>query len=158
MGKVFFSFEEYDEYLDKAIENAMQDTNGRIQKNAKKEIVDTAENFVYRTYPPKFLSRRYGAGGILDPDSYRSERYSDTAIIRKNASKGFTLHIYADAQWQQLFGGSPEANPDTLTEAIEKNGLYGADPRPYMEHAETNYGYSGDFERDLVIELEDVGL
>ena len=158
MGRTFFSFEEYDTALDKAIEYAMQNPEGKIQTNVKKEITNCAEDFVYRTYSPKFLSRRYGAGGILDPDSYRSSRYSDNAIITKNASKGFTLHIYAEAQWQQLFGGSPESNPDTLTEAIEKHGLYGAQPRPYMEHAETNYGYGEGFERDLVSELEDAGL
>ena len=158
MGRVFYSFEEYNNALDKAIGNAMQSPDGKIQKNVKKEITDCAENFVYRTYPPAFLSRRYGAGGILDPDSYRSSRYADTAIITKNASKGFTLHIYAEAQWQQLFGGSPEGNPDTLTEAIENNGLYGARPRKYMEYAEANYGYGGQFEKDLVAELEDAGF
>ena len=157
-GRRFYSFEDYDKALDKAIGKAMQNPEGKIQKNAKQEITDCAENFVYRTYSPKFWSRRYGEGGILDVESYRSSQYSDNAIITKNASKGFTLHIYADAQWQQLFGGSPEGNPDTLTEAIEKNGLYGAQPRPYMEHAETNYGYGGQFEKDLVEELESDGF
>lgn len=154
MGRTFYSFEEYDKELDKAIGRSMQNPHGKIQKNAKQEITDCAEAFVYRTYQPEFLSRRYGAGGILDPASYRSSEYSDTAIITKNASKGFTLHIYADAEWQQIFGGDPHGNPDTLTEAIERNGLYGAPPRPYMEHAETNYGYGGGFEKDLVSELE----
>lgn len=157
VGRRFFSFEDYDNALDKAIERAMQNSDSRVQINAKKTITETAEKRVYNTYTPRFMSRRHGDGGILDPASYRSERYSDNAIITKNAGKGFTLHIYADAEWQQLFGGNPSDNIDSLTTAIEENGIYHAPRRPFMSAAEEEYG-SKRFGKDLVDELESDGF
>lgn len=163
MGRVFFSFEDYDKTLDMEIEEAMQNPDGRIQRNAKDQLVSSAYENVYAKHDTKFEhpvhgdGRRWGVGGILDPETYRSARHSDTAIITKNAGKGFTLHLYADAPWQQLFGGSPDANPDTLGEAIEKHGLYSAPPRPWMEKGGDEYAKE-QFGKDLVKELEDAGL
>lgn len=162
MGRVFFSFDDYDKVLDMEIEEAMQNPDGRIQKNAKDKLVASAYTNVYKhdtkfDHPVYGDGRRWGDGGILDPETYRSERHSDTAIITKNAGKGFTLHIYADAPWRQLFGGNPSDNPDDLSDAIEKNGLYSAPKSEWMEKGGDEYAKE-QFGKDLVKELEDAGL
>ena len=162
MGRTFYSFEEYDKALDKAISDAMQSPNGKIQTNAKQALVKSAEENVY-SYPTQFYhpehgdGRRRGNGGILDPKTYSSRRHSETAVIQKNVGKGFTLYLVADAPWQQLFGGSPSDNPDTLGDAIEKNGIYGAPARPWMEEGGNEYAQK-QFGKDLVEELEGAGL
>jgi len=159
MGRTFYSFEEFDVALDKAISDAMNSDNSRVQKNAKEELVNMAETFVYNLYPnPFYLSRRNGQGGILDEKSYTSKSSFATAAIPSTA-KGFTTHIYAEAQWQQKFGGSASNNPDTLVEALEKNGIYNHEPVvSFMERAEANYGSEHRFGKDLVLELEDNGF
>ncbi len=162
MGRIFFSFEEYENALDKGIEKALQNPDGTIQTNAKAHLKSSAFENVY-SYPTDFHhpehgdGRRYGDGGILDADSYRTSRYSDTAVITKNAGKGFTLHIYAEAEWQQLFGPDRFPKTGSLAEVIEKNGLYGAPPRPWMEEGGDKYA-KGMFGSDLVNELEKTGL
>ena len=170
MGRVFYSFEEYDAALDQALAEAMNSPEGRVQTNAREEITKMAETFVYDLYPvPFYLSRRNGEGGILDPKSYTSRnstaahRVGGTNISvsgNTGTGKGFTIYISSEAQWQQKFGGSAANNPNTLTDALEKNGIYHHEPfyKSYMELAETNYGTDQRLGRDVVAELEARGL
>ena len=170
MGRTFYSFEEYDKALDIAIAEAMNSPESRVQKNLKEEIVNMAETFVYNLYPmPFYYSRRNGDGGILDPKSYNSRnstvahRLGTTNISvsgNTGTGKGFTIYVSADAEWQQKFGGNPKDNPDTLVDALYKNGIYHHAPfhKPYMELAETNYGTEHRFGKDLVQELESNGF
>lgn len=170
MGRVFYSFEEYDAALDQALAEAMNSPEGRVQRNAKEEITKMAETFVYDLYPvPFYLSRRGDNGGMLDPKNYNSR--NSTAAHRMGGTnvsvsgntgtgKGFTIYIAADVPWQQKFGGSAANNPDTLVDAIEKHGIYHHQPfyKSYMELAETNYGTEHRLGKDVVAELEARGL
>lgn len=162
MGRIFFSFEEYEKALDTGIEKALQNPDGLIQTNAKAHLKSSAFKNVY-SYPTDFEhpvhgdGRRWGEGGILDASTYRTSRYSDNAVITKNVGKGFTLHIYADAEWQQLFGPDRAPKTGTLAEVIEKNGMYGAPARPWMEEGGNEYAKNM-FGSDLVKELEKAGL
>lgn len=168
VGRRFFSFEDYDKALDKAIAQAMNGENSRVQVNARAVIVKNAEERVYNTYPNPGIewSRRYNHNGILDPSTYRSQsstyahhsRTLDATLLGNYGSgKGFTTYISAETEWQQRFGGSSKDNPNSLVYAIEENGLYHAPPRPYMDHAESEYAEKY-FEKDLVLELEDNGF
>ena len=162
MGRIFFSFEEYEKALDTGIEKALQNPDGLIQTNAKAHLKSSAFKNVY-SYPTDFEhpvhkdGRRWGDGGILDASTYRTSRYSDNAVITKNVGKGFTLHIYADAEWRQLFGPDRVPKTGTLAEVIEKNGMYGAPARPWMEEGGNEYAKNM-FGSDLVKELEKAGL
>ena len=170
MGRTFYSFEEYDKALDIAIADAMNSPDSRVQKNLKEEIVNMAETFVYNLYPvPYYLSRDGDQGGILDPKNYPSRNSTvahrlgstNTSVSGNTGTgKGFTIYVSADVPWQQKFGGDPSNNPDTLVDALYKNGIYHHKPfhKPYMELAETNYGTEHRFGKDLVNELESNGF
>jgi hypothetical protein len=169
MGRAFYSFEAYDAALDAEIAAALNDESSRIQVNVRSTIIQNAEENVYNTYPnPKIeWSRRYNHNGILDPNSYTSRSsfrarrydkdYNYSVSGASSKAKGFMTYIRGTAEWQQRFGGDASLNPNTLIYAIEKNGLYGAPPRPYMDEAETEYGEKY-FEKDLVLELEENGF
>ena len=170
MGRVFNSFEEYDKALDNAVAEAMNGENSRVQVNARAVAIKNAEERVYNTYPEPGMpwSRRYNHNGILDPSTYKSRSSFEASRIRRDINnsqsgvvgkggKGFMTYIRGEAEWQQRFGGEASHNRDFLVWAIEENGLYHAPPRPYMEHAEAEYGEKY-FAKDLVLELEENGF
>ena len=170
MGRVFYTFEAYEQALDIEIAGAMNDPASRVQVNLRSVIIENAEERVYNTYPnPKIeWSRRYGHGGsILNPDSYKSRsslsarrgsRNVDISVTGAAPSgKGFTIYVRGEGEWQQRFGGSASDNPDTLVDAIEDHGIYHAPPRKYMVAAGEEYGEKH-FAKDLVLELEENGF
>lgn len=148
MGRIFYDVESYSTALDIEIAESMRDPEGTVQRGARKAIKESADENVYYAYTPKFLSRRgesfssaYGGGGGI---------IADNNIISISTEKGFTVTLIDAAPWQHLYGGSYPTSD--LTDVIEKNGMYGAPPRPFMQEAEDKYG--DQFGDDLVSELE----
>ena len=167
MGRIFFSFENYEAKLNERLARAMQNPESRIQVNARAIAIKNAEERVYNVYPNPGMewSRRYNHNGLLDPSTYKSKSSTEAHHNRAwdvtlegnamGAGKGFTTYISAEDEWQQRFGGQ---RPHTsLAEVIENSNIYHAPPRRWMRHAEQEYG-SKHFEKDLVLELESDGF
>lgn len=122
----FASFEELSAYIDSTVDSIMQN---EIAKGLKKAVKKKAEENVYKSYPdPEFMNRDYEYGGILD-ESFMYTYYSRPELTLE--------HIVA---WQQLgFRKTNGRQPGDLVDTIEKNGLYHAKPRPYLEEAKDSY-------------------
>ena len=116
--------------LENAIEDALRHEVADVVKNA---IIMSAYENVYKAYAPEFYSRRWGAGGILDPNSIKIEVHGDTLIASDNAA------------WQQLWGGSVPG--ERLAEAIasgdKRFNMQEAGPRPFHQKAKEEAIYSG---------------
>ena len=124
-----------------AVEQAVHDTmRTDIANEAAIALQDAVETYVYDAYDPIFNHRRMEAGGLIDKHTY-SPTYTPESM---------ELKIEVQTQWQNI--GFREIDQrgtyDELSEAIEKNDIYHAPPRPFAEHAEKEYGERR-FERDL---------
>ena len=125
MKGTFASVEELSAYIDSTVDSIMQN---EIAKGLKKAVKEKAKKNVYDSYDPIFMSRDYEYGGILD-ESFMYTYYSRPELTLE--------HIVA---WQQLgFRKTNGRQPGDLVDTIEKNGLYHAPPRPYMEEAGDSY-------------------
>lgn len=125
------TYNDFQDFLN-ALDNAIGDTmlNG-VDEYIKSEIQIAEEEKVY-SYNPKFNSRRRADGGIQDRNNMETS-YDDLS---------HTLTVTVNAPWQNVLrGGKTVTNigawlPNDLTDVIEKNGMYGAPPRPFTEEAE----------------------
>lgn len=108
--------------IDAAIENALKNEVATAVRDA---IVASALKNVYAAYSPSFMSRRDGAGGILDPNSVR-------IVV-----EGTELTARDEATWQQLWGG--EVPKKRLADAIATGDtrfhMQRAGPRPFHQKA-----------------------
>lgn len=121
----FASVAELSAYIDSTVDSIMQN---EIAKGLKKAVKKTAEKNVY-SYPAEFVSRRNGDGGILD-ESLMNTTYSRPVLTLSQD----------DIPWQQLgFRKTNGREPGNLVDTIEKNGMYNAPPRPYLEEAGDSY-------------------
>lgn len=141
---VFDTVKQFEKNLDLAIDIAMS-RGGTVCNGVEDELTKQAQQRVYDAYEPKFESRYGDFGGIMDK-GYMIENYDPSTK---------TLTIRQNTPWQHLRGGAyPMAN---LNDVIEHKGIYGAQPRPYIEEAEQSYA-SQQFEIDLSVALADLGL
>lgn len=122
--------------LEKEISEALRVEVAEVVRDA---IIKCARENVYDAYSPKFVSRRNGSGGILDPNSITIK------------VEGTELTATDDATWQHLWGGKyPNGR---LAEAIASGdrrfNMQNAGPRPFHEKAKADLITSGAIEDAL---------
>ena len=110
---------------------------GQIAEDVKNAITQATVSEVYMAYdsllPPVITingeekrTRRWHNGGLADPNTYE-------ATYHPNIQE---LNVKVNTPWQQLRGGATPGND--LADVIEKNGMYHAPARPFIQQAEQN--------------------
>lgn len=104
---------------------------GQIAEDAKTAIVQATLSKVYMAYDPKFMSRRWHNDGLADPNNYKANYDPSTR----------ELVVTVEASWQNIgfikTTGIGTGGND-FADVIEKNGMYNAPPRPFIQQAENN--------------------
>lgn len=145
------------ENINAAITNALE---VEVAEAAKKAISESAIENVYKSYSPKFLSRRdpqYGGGhsSVARAGGGVTDIQNMTVTV-----SGDTLTVSDDAPWQHLWGGSyPNVR---LAEAIASGSgrfnMQKAGPRPFHELAKEKLISTGEAERALRAGLARQGI
>ena len=129
--------------IEQAIRNNLEAVmNGQIAEDAKTAITQATVTKVYMAYdsklPPEIerdeqpvRTRRWHEGGLADPNTYEANYHPDT----------LELIVTVKTEWQNLgFRRTTGAGTggNDLADIIEKNGMYGAQARPFIKQAEDN--------------------
>ena len=149
--RAFDTIEEFEAYLDWAIDDAMQN---EIAEKAIEQLQETGERNVYR-YKPRFNSRReQSGGGLISTDTIFPDYEASTK----------TLTVSLNAEWQNLSriirvprikGGADTSQ--SLADAIQDQKIYNAPARPFVQEAEDKYA-AKKFGTHLVRALNSRGL
>lgn len=112
---------------------------GQITEDVKTAIVQAVTTEVYMGHDSKWEgrpseglpSRRWHNGGLSDPSTYEAKYHP---IIQE-------LNVEVKTPWQNVgFRRTTGAGTggNDLADVVEKNGMYSAGARPFIEQAENN--------------------
>lgn len=134
-----------------AIEDALRN---EVAEVIKKYVIMTARRNVYDAYEPKIDWRRYGSGGILDPNSIYIEVHGNELIAADTYPS-----VSGRRGWQQRFGGRvPDGRlAEAIAEGDPRFHMDEAGPRPFHEEAKRAAINSGELEIALLAGLRRQG-